>query len=280
MKMKKENINKMTWNFESFVQKMDNWIEFWFARDLQNLLWYTKWDNFINVILKAKTALETSNEDIDNHFADVGKTIKMPKWAEKEILDIMLTRKACYLIAMNWDTTKAEIAFAQQYFILQVRKTEIIEKRLLENERVIARNKLSYTEKELSEVIYEQVWNDKNFWLIRSKWDKALFSKTTQEMKDKWGIVNKPLADFMPTILLKAKDFATEITIHNAKTNNMKTESEISNEHITNNRSVRKTLIERWIKPEDLLAEEDLKKVERRLNTEQKKGLKNNKWFN
>lgn len=277
--MKKENINKMTWDFESFVQKMDNWIEFWFARDLQHLLWYTKWDNFLNVISKAKTALETSKEEINDHFADVGKTIKMPKWAEKEIADIMLTRKACYLIAMNWDTTKPEIAFAQQYFVSQTRKAEIIEKRLLENERVTARNKLSSTEKELSEVIYEQTWNDKNFWLIRSKWDKALFWRTTQEMKDKWWIVNKPLADFMPTILLKAKDFATEITIHNAKNNNMKTENEISNEHIINNRSVRKTLIERWIKPDELSAEEDLKKVERRLNSEQKKWLKIDKWF-
>ena len=278
--MKQENIKQLTWTFESFVNQMENGIEFWFARDLQHLLWYAKWDNFLNVISKAKTAIEVSNEKINDHFAEVGKTIKMPKWAEKEILDIMLTRKACYLIAMNWDSSKEEIAFAQQYFVLQTRRSEIIEQRLLESERVGARYKLAWTEKELSGVIFEQTWNDKNFWLIRSKWDKALFWRTTAEMKTKWWVTwAKPLADFMPTILLKAKDFATEITIYNAKSKDMKTENEISSEHIINNRSVRKTLIERWIKPENVLPEEDLKKVERKLNSEIKKGLKTDKWF-
>ncbi len=278
--MKKEEIKKMTWDFESFSQKMDNWIEFWFARDLQHLLWYKEWRNFLKIIIKAKISLETSWEKVEDHFVEVNKMVKLWLWSQREVDDIMLTRKACYLIAMNWDTTKSEIAFAQQYFVLQTRKVEIIEQRLLENERLTARTKLASTEKELSEVIYEQTWSDRNFALIRSKWDKALFWKTTQEMKDKWGIVlSKPLADFMPTILLKAKDFATEITIHNARTKKMRTENEISNEHITNNRSVRKTLIERWIKPEDLSPEEDLKKVERRLASEQKKWLKSEKWF-
>jgi len=277
--MKKEEIEKLTGSFESFAHQMDNWIEFWFARDLQGLLWYSKWDNFLNVISKAKISLETWWESIEDHFADIGKMVQLGSWSERKIQDIMLTRKACYLIVMNWDSSKQQIAFAQQYFVSQVRKAELIEKRLLESERVLARSKLAGTEKELSQVIYEQTWSDKNFGLIRSKWDKALFSKTTQEMKDKWGIINKPLADFMPTILLKAKDFATEITIHNAKSNNMKTENEISNEHITNNESVRKTLIDRWINPEELPPEEDLKKVERRLNSEQKKWLKIDNWF-
>jgi len=134
--MKQENIKQLTKTFESFKNQMKNWIEFWFARDLQHLLWYAKWNNFLNIIWKAKTTFETSNEKIIDHFADVGKTIRMPKWAKKEILDIMLTRKACYLIAMNWDTSKEKIAFAQQYFVLQIRKSEIIEKRLLDNERV------------------------------------------------------------------------------------------------------------------------------------------------
>lgn len=278
--MKKENIKNLTWTFESFVKKMKNWIEFWFARDLQHLLWYSKWDNFLNVISKAKTAVENSNEDIDKHFADIRKMVQLWSWSEREINDIMLTRYACYLIAMNWDTTKEEIAFAQQYFALQTRKSEIIEQKLLESERVIARQKLAETEKELSQIIYEQTWNDKNFWLIRSKWDTALFWKSTQEMKNKWWIKStKPLADFMPTILLKAKDFATEITIYNAKNNKMTKELEISNEHIKNNKSVRKTLIERWIKPENVSAEEDLKKVERRLNSDIKKWLKIDNWF-
>lgn len=279
--MKKDNIKQLTWTFESFVNKMDNWIEFWFARDLQHLLWYKKWDNFLNVISKAKTAVDTLNEDINNHFADIGKMVKLWSWSEREIDDIMLTRYACYLIAMNGDASKEEIAFSQQYFALQTRKYEIIEQKILESERLTARLKLAETEKELSQIIYEETWNDKNFWLIRSKWDKALFWKTTQEMKNKWWITwNKPLADFMPTILLKAKDFATEITIYNAKNEKMKTESEISNEHITNNKSVRKTLIERWINPENILPEEDLKKVERRLNKDIKKWLNSKYWFN
>lgn len=279
--MKNENIKELTSSFESFVNKMENWIEFWFARDLQHLLWYSKWDNFLNVIWKAKTSIEISKEEIKDHFADVRKMVKLWSGSQREIWDIMLTRKACYLIAMNWDTSKEEIAFAQQYFVLQVRKAELIEKKLLENERLNARHKLTWTEKELSKIIFEQTKNDRNFWLIRSKWDKALFSKTTAEMKEKWNITwTKPLADFMPTILLKAKDFATEITIYNSKEKWMKTESEISNEHITNNRSVRKTLKERGIVPENVLPEEDLKKVERRLKSDTKKGLKNSKWFN
>ncbi len=278
--MEKQLVKELTWNFESFVNKMENWIEFWFARDLQHLLWYSKWDNFLNVIWKAKTSIETSEEKIEDHFADVRKMVKLGLWSQREIWDIMLTRKACYLIAMNWDSSKEEIAFAQQYFVLQIRKAEVIEKRILEYERMSARKKLAWTEKELSQVIYEQTWNDRNFGIIRSKWDKALFGRTTAEMKDKWWITwSKPLADFMPTILLKAKDFATEITIYNAKEKSMKTENEISNEHIVNNRSVRKTLIERGIKPENVLAEEDLKKVERKIKSEEKKNIKNIRKF-
>lgn len=278
--METKLIKQLTNTFESFANKMDNWIEFWFARDLQHLLWYTKWDNFLNVISKAKTSLETSGEDIKDHFADIGKMVNLWLWSQREIDDIMLTRKACYLIAMNWDTSKEEIAFAQQYFVLQVRKSEIIEQKVLEYERIQARHKLAWTESELSRIIYEQTGDDRNFWIIRSKWDQALFGKTTAEMKTKWWIVEtKPLADFMPTILLKAKDFATEITIYNAKNKKMRTEKDISDEHITNNKSVRKTLIERWIKPEEVLPEEDLKKVERRLNTDAKKWLKNSNWF-
>lgn len=278
--MKQEVIKELTNTFESFANKMENWIEFWFARDLQRLLWYTEWRNFLKIILKAKISLETSNEDVENHFVDINKMVNLWLWSQREIDDIMLTRKACYLIAMNWDTSKEEIAFAQAYFVLQVRKSEIIEQKVLEFERIQARHKLSETEKELSQVIYEQTWDDKNFWIIRSKWDQALFGKTTAEMKKKWWIIeSKPLADFMPTILLKAKDFATEITIYNAKNKKMKTEQEISNEHVTNNKSVRKTLIERWIEPENISPEEDLKKVERRLNNDTKKWLKKSNWF-
>ena len=152
----------------------------------------------------------------------------------------------------------------------------MIEQRLLEAERVSARHKLSATEKELSQVIYEQTGGDDNFALIRSKGDQALFGKTTQAMKAQWKVPdNRPLADFAPTIILKAKDFATEITIFNAREHRMKSESAISSEHITNNQAVRKTLLERGIRPESLPAVEDVKKVERRLASEEKKSLKN-----
>ncbi len=275
--MEKKLVQSLTNNFESFVHKTEDGVEFWLARDLQHLLGYSKWDNFQNVISKAKTACELSGQDILNHFPDVKKMVNIGSGAQKEIDDILLTRYACYLIAQNGDSVKEEIAFAQTYFAVQTRKAEIIEQRLLEVERVQARNKLVETEKELSQVIFEQTGGNQNFALIRSKGDKGLFNRTTQQMKDKWKIKNKSLADFMPTILLKAKDFATEITIFNSKEKKMNTEREISNEHITNNRSVRKTLISRGITPENLSPEEDVKKLERKLKSEKKDSLNNKK---
>lgn len=277
--MEPKIIHFLTINFEDSSHKTNDGVEFWLARDLQHLLGYDKWDNFKNVISKAKTACEISGQKIVDHFADVGKKVSLGSGAQKEIDDLMLTRYACYLIAQNGDARKQEIAFAQTYFAVQTRKAEIIEQRILEYERVQARNKLAETEKELSKVIFEQTGSDQNFALIRSKGDQALFNKTTQQMKDKWGIKNKPLADFMPTILLKAKDFATEITIFNAKDKQMATENQISNEHITNNKSVRETLISRGITPENLPPEEDVKKIERKLKSEEKKTLKNDDNF-
>jgi DNA-damage-inducible protein D len=277
--MKKDIVYKLTENFEDFLQITEEGIEFWLARDLQHLLGYGKWDNFQNVISKAKTACEISGQDIADHFADVGKMVEIGSGAQKEIDDVMLTRFACYLIAQNGDPRKEQIAFAQTYFAIQTRKAELIEQKILEIERVQARNKLAETEKELSHVIFQQTGDNENFALIRSKGDQALFNRTTQQMKDKWDIKNKPLADFMPTILLKAKDFATEITIFNAKQKQMKTEGQISNEHITNNKSVRNTLLSRGIVPENLPPEEDVKKIERKLKSEEVKSLKENKGF-
>lgn len=274
--MKHEIIHTLTHNFESHANQTEDGTEFWLARDLQHLLEYTKWDNFLGVISKAKTACEISGESIDDHFADVGKMVSIGSGAEKEIPDLMLTRYACYLIAQNGDPRKETIAFAQRYFAIQTRKAELIEQKILEYERVQARNKLRATEKELSQVIFEQTGGNQNFALIRSKGDTALFNRTTQQMKIKWELSGtKPLADHMPTILLKAKDFATEITIFNAKQHKMKTENQISNEHITNNKSVRNTLLSRGIVPENLNPEEDINKIERRLQTEEKKALKN-----
>lgn len=274
--MKHEIIQSLTHNFESHANQTEEGIEFWLARDLQHLLAYTKWDNFTGVISKAKTACEVSRESIEDHFADVGKLVSIGSGAEKEIPDMMLTRYACYLIAQNGDSRKETIAFAQRYFAIQTRKAELIEQKILEYERVQARNKLKATEKELSQVIFEQTGGNQNFALIRSKGDAALFNKTTQQMKVKWGLASsKPLADHMPTILLKAKDFATEITIFNAKQHKMKTENQISKEHTTNNKSVRSTLLSRGIVPENLSPEEDITKIERRLVSDEKKALKN-----
>ena len=269
-------IQSLTNNFESFVNCTEDNVEFWFARDVQQLLGYTKWDNFKNVIFKAKTACEVSGFEILDHFADVGKMVEIGSGAKKSIDDIMLTRYACYLIAQNGDSKKAQIAFAQTYFAIQTRKAELIEERILEIERVQARQKLQQTEKELSKVIYEQTGSNQNFALIRSKGDQALFNNTTAQMKLKYNIKdNKPLADFMPTMLLKAKDFATEITIHNAKEHQMNSEKQISDEHITNNKTVRNTLISRGIIPETLSPQEDVKKIERKLLSTDKKVIKN-----
>jgi len=273
--MKIDVINTLTNNFEMHAQQTDEGVEFWLARDLQQLLGYDEWRNFTKVLEKAKTACEISGHKIADHYVDVNKMVSIGSGSQREVDDLMLTRYACYLIAQNGDPRKQEIAFAQTYFAIQTRRAELIEQRLLEAERVLARKKLSETEKELSQVIYEQTGGNQNFALIRSKGDQALFNKSTQAMKAHWKVPeSRPLADFAPTIILKAKDFATEITIFNAREHGMNTGNEISREHITNNEAVRKTLLERGIRPETLAPAEDVKKVERRLASEDKKSLK------
>jgi len=273
--MKKELVQNLTNTFEGHAQQTESGVEFWLARDIQHLLGYVEWRNFGLVVSKAKTACEMSGHLAKDHFVDVNRTIAMPKGASKDVPDIMLTRYACYLIAQNGDPRKAEIAFAQNYFAVQTRKAELIEQRMLEAERLQARRKLTKTEKELSQVIYEQTGGNQDFALIRSKGDHALFGKSTQAMKAQWKVPDtRPLADFAPTILLKAKDFAAEITIFNARQHQMDREGEISHEHITNNQAVRNTLLERGIRPESLPPEEDVKKVERRLQSDDKKSLK------
>jgi len=274
----KEAIVELVSTFESFRKNSDEGIEFWLARDLQKLLGYLRWENFQKVLEKARVSCITSGNYIPDHFRDVTKMVLIGSGAETEVSDIILTRYACYLIAQNGDPRKEQIAFAQAYFASQTRKMEIIEQRLYEVERVTARKKLAETEKKLSGIIFEFTGSDKNFGIIRSKGDKALFNYTTEEMKIKWNIPKgKPLADFAPTIILKAKDLASEMTIFNTKSKKLHSEQDISKEHITNNQSIRNTLIDRGIVPESLSPEEDVKKVERKLISSSTKKLKSKK---
>ncbi|MEI7425527.1 MAG: DNA damage-inducible protein D [Candidatus Moraniibacteriota bacterium] len=271
--MEKEIILKLHKNFEQYVHQK-NGVEFWYARELQNLLGYNEWRNFEGVVEKAKIACERARQKVSDHFVDANKTIPMPKGAIKEIPDIMLTRYACYLIAQNGDPRKDEIAFAMTYFAIQTRKQELVERRLGEWERLQAREKLTLSEKELSGVIFQRGVDSQGFARIRSQGDTALFGgHTTQDMKSKMGVpAKRPLADFLPTVTIKAKDLASEITNHNLKKDqSLRGENLITNEHVKNNKNMREMLGKSGIYPEALPAEEDLKKLDRRLKSEGKK---------
>lgn len=255
------------------IRHEENGIEFWYAREIMQLLDYSKWQNFENVLSKARVACSNNGITVEDHFADVSKMVTLGSGANREVEDYMLTRYACYLIAENGDPRKEQIAFAQSYFAVQTRKQELIEERISYFERTEARGKLRESEKRLSQNIYERGVDDAGFGRIRSKGDQALFGGfTTKQMKERLGVQDKrPLADFLPTLTIAAKNLATEMTNYNVEEKDLQGESEITVEHVENNTSVRNMLGQRGIKPENLPASEDIKKLERRVKREEKK---------
>lgn len=275
--MKAEEIKNLFESFESIAIEYGG-VECWSARELYPLLGYAKWDRFKDVLVRAKESCENAGEKVSNHFADAGKLINLPKGAQREIDDMMLTRYACYLVAQNGDPRKPEIAFAQNYFAVQTRRAELVHQRLLDYERVQARAKLADTEHTLSGVLYERGVDTKGFAVIRAKGDQALFGINTAMMKRRVGAPDKrPLADFLSTLAIKAKDFAAEMTSVNVQQKDLRGQVRIEREHIDNNSAVRNMLVDRGIKPEALPPGEDIKKVERRLKTDEKKILSKKK---
>lgn len=272
--MDKNKVIATKQQFDEIIHTIeDTVVEYWYARELMPLLGYERWENFDKAINRSMESCDTSGIEVSDHFREVTKLITAGKGAKREVKDYMLTRYACYLIAQNGDPKKEQIAFAQSYFAVQTRKQELIEERISYIERTEARGRLRESEKRLSQNIYERGVDDAGFGRIRSRGDQALFGGyTTQEMKSKLGVKdNRPLADFLPTLTIAAKNLATEMTNYNVEEKDLQGETAITTEHIQNNSSVRNMLGERGIKPEELPPSEDIKKLERRVKSQEKK---------
>ena len=269
--MEKKTIEIYKKRFDD-IRHEENGVEFWYARELMELLEYVQWRNFERTIEKAKISCKNNGVIVDDHFADVSKMVEIGSKTQRKLNDYMLTRYACYLIAENGDPRKEQIAFAQGYFAVQTRKQELIEERITYLERTEARGRLRESEKRLSQNIYERGVDDAGFARIRSKGDQALFGGfTTKEMKERLGVKDsRPLADFLPTLTIAAKNLATEMTNYNVEEKDLQGESAITVEHVDNNSSVRAMLGQRGIKPENLPPSEDIKKLERRVQKEDK----------
>ena len=272
--MDKKRVGQIKEQFDLVIHSDENAnIEFWYARELMSLLGYERWNNFDKAVSRAMDSCESGGIEVSDHFREVAKMVPLGSGSQRKIKDYILTRYACYLIAQNGDPKKEEIAFAQSYFAVQTRKLELIEERIALIERTEARGRLRESEKRHSQKIYERGVDDAGFGRIRSKGDQALFGgHTTQEMKTRLGVKdNRPLADFLPTLTIAAKNLATEMTNYNVEEKDLKGERAITDEHMQNNLSVREMLGQRGIKPEELPPSEDIKKLERRVKSQEKK---------